>query len=90
MRYRIDGEALKRARYAAGLSLAEFAERAGWSRQRQAKLEHAGAGVLVRAAVLETMLAVLLERGVRTGDRLPQPPDARPPEDVSATSSGSP
>ena len=64
--YRLDADAVRSARGASKLGLSEFAARAGWSRQWQAKLEDGDS--LVPPATYETLTRVLRECGVRLAE----------------------
>lgn len=67
-RYKLDGEALTRARAATKLSVRAFAHKAGWSLSYQRKLE--AAAETVNEANAKTIITVLQDCGVITKDVL--------------------
>lgn len=68
-RYRLKGSILVQLREERGVSCSEFARRAGWSRQNQARLERSDQLTIERDTA-ETILQVLSEAGVETLDCL--------------------
>jgi DNA-binding transcriptional regulator YiaG len=66
-RYRVDGAALEEMRTSLGMTISEFARRAGWSRQYQSQLE-SGSVTSVTHETASVVLTVIREAGGETED----------------------
>ena len=64
----LDKNALRRSRLGTGMSIREFARRAGWSRSYQERLELKDGIKTVSEATASTILTVLRESGLTTRD----------------------